>query len=175
MNAPKPKKPLTKNAPHWKKLPRELEKIAKQLVRTKNKAEVTRLTNVLVEGFYGSSLPDPQLIRQLERALMRGQITSANGVLKEVSVMRSFRESDPDFAQVEREILAAKNHRKSLPGLRKVLTILLGFRPHDPIWAACFLSNATTRLDGRSPIEALRDGDRKSVAMVTRLAAEAIE
>lgn len=177
MNVPKQKKKTPiRRVPGGKKSRRELENIADQLARAKNAGEVTRFTNALITGFCGSRLPAEPVLRKLLVAHLRRQIIS--GLIEKIGKaynLGDFRDRDPEFAEVEREIKAAKNHRKSLPGLRKVLTILSGLPHKDPLFAAVFLINATTRLDDRSPIEALRDGDKKSVAMVKRLAAEAIE
>ena len=49
---------------------------------------------------------------------------------------------------------------KSLAGLKEVLHAL---RDHDPWMQSIFFANSTERLSGKTPLEALRQGDRESV------------
>ena len=61
------------------------------------------------------------------------------------------------------------------PGFREVMGILAR-RPHiDDLGMATFFLNPTSRLDGMSPIEALRKGDDQLVSQVKQLALETSE
>jgi hypothetical protein len=62
-----------------------------------------------------------------------------------------------------------------LPGLKEILA-LLARRPHaDDLAPVTFLLNATARLGGISPLEALRRGDEALLTKVRQLAREAAE
>jgi hypothetical protein len=62
-----------------------------------------------------------------------------------------------------------------LPGLREVLDILSRQIQTDDLAAVTFLLNPTMRLGGISPLEALRRGDERLVALVGQLARERSE
>ena len=49
---------------------------------------------------------------------------------------------------------------KTLAGLKEVLDAL---RDHDPWMQSIFFANSNDRLSGKTPLEALRQGDRESV------------
>jgi hypothetical protein len=63
----------------------------------------------------------------------------------------------------------------TLPGLKEALAIL-SRRPHaDILGAVTFFLNPTSRLEGLSPLEALRKGGEPLVGLVKQLALEASE
>lgn len=59
--------------------------------------------------------------------------------------------------------------------LGEILKIVSGRGPHDHTAVACFLLNATTRLDGQSPLQVFCDGAPEMVARVKQLALESLE
>ena len=63
--------------------------------------------------------------------------------------------------------------RRALPGIRGVIGIL-GPVVASPWTIASWLTSASSILDGRTPIQALRDGHIEAVAAAARQAAEAL-
>ena len=63
--------------------------------------------------------------------------------------------------------------RRALPGIRAVIGIL-GPVVASPWTIASWLTSASTILDGRTPIQALRDGHIEAVMAAARQAAEAL-
>ena len=63
--------------------------------------------------------------------------------------------------------------RRALPGIREMIAIL-GPVAASPWTVASWLTSASTILDGRTPIQALRDGHIEAVTAAARQAAEAL-
>jgi len=63
--------------------------------------------------------------------------------------------------------------RRALPGIREMIAIL-GPVAASPWTVAAWLTSASTILDGRTPIQALRDGHIEAVTAAARQAAEAL-
>lgn len=65
--------------------------------------------------------------------------------------------------------------KSNVEQLGEVLQIVSGRAPHDHTAVACFLLNATTRLDGQSPLQVFCNGTPEMVAKVKQLAIESRE
>jgi len=63
----------------------------------------------------------------------------------------------------------------TLPGLKETLAILAERPNFDGLAAMTFFLNPSARLDGRSPLGALREGGDRMIAAVKRLAIESVE
>ncbi|MCA1778162.1 MAG: hypothetical protein LC637_01905 [Xanthomonadaceae bacterium] len=63
--------------------------------------------------------------------------------------------------------------RRKLPGIREVISIL-GQAVASPWTIASWLTSPALALDGRAPIQALRDGQIEAVTTAARQAAEAL-
>jgi len=64
---------------------------------------------------------------------------------------------------------------RNVTEIAEILAILARSPAGDHLSIACFLTNATTRLNDLSPLEALAKGDEKLTAVVKQLALENLE